>query len=1289
MKLCTKLSKRVLNLETIKTAQAKEILSLKRRVKRLENKKKLRTHGLKRFYKIGLSARVESSAEEQSLDEEDASKQGRNIADIDADTETTLVNVTAEDQGRYDDQEMFDTYVLNDEEVVVKDITVSTTTVVSIDDITLAQALVEIKTSKPKARGVIMQEPSETPTTTTIPISSKVQDKEKACRRKRKSQLIDDENLAWDNVHAMMDADYELAARKKHFAKLKAEEQRRKPPTKAQKRNQISLTQESSSKKAGDKLDQGRSKKQKVEDDKEQEELKRCLEIIPDDGDDVTIDATPLSIKTPIIDYKIYKEGKRRTVDGVEQTYLPTTVEEKLVRKNELKIDVDDLEEMDLKWQIAILTMRARKFLKKTGRKVGSNGSKTIRASRENRNREPVRRNVTMETTDAKDLVAQDGIKESVKQEEHNRQAKNPRKNKVLEGNPQLELQEKGVIDSGCSRHMTRNISYLSEYEEIDGGYVAFGGDPKGGKITGKGKISTGCGPNWLFNIDALTKSMKCKPIVAGNQSNSSVGKARVDTVPDKDLHTATIMDSRSIILFYEALITKEPRVNQEKDSVNSTNRVNAVSSTVNAASNEVNVVESNENVSAEADMTNLDTNILVSPISTTRIHKDHLVEQIIRDLHSAPQTRRMTKSVTHHDLSWIKAMRDELLQFKLQQVWTLVDLPYDKRAIGTKWIYRNKKDERGIVVRNKARLVTHGYTQEEGIDYDEVFAPVAKIEAIRLFLAYASFKDFVVYQMDVKSAFLYGKIKEEVYVCQPPGFEDPKFPDRVLSQDKYVDEILTKFIFSTVKTTSTPMETLKPLMKDENAKDIDVHLYRSMIGSLMYLTSSRPDIMFVVCTCARFQVRPKVLHLHAVKRIFRYLKGQPKLGLWYPKDSLFDLEAYTDSDYVGASLDRKYTIGGCQFRRSRLISWQCKKQTVVANSTTETEYVAAANCCGQVLWIQNQMLDYGYNFMNTKIFIDNESTICVVKNPVFHSKTKHIEIRHHFIMDSYKKRLIQIIDFLNANPIKYALTVNPTIYASCIEQFWVIVKAQIYAKVDGKKVIISKGTIRRDLKLEDEGGVDCLSNEVIFEQLLLMGRVKRLEKKKKSRTHGLKRLYKIGLSARVESSAEEQSLEEEDASKQGRNIVDIDADAETTLVNKTTEDQGRYNDQEMFDIDVFNDEKAFVEDITSVTTTTSSIDDITLAQALVEINTSKPKARGVIMQEPSETPTTTTIPISLKVQDKGKDIMVEEPLKMKKKDQISFDEQEAKRLQVEIDEQDRIAEEQEKAQLIEDENLA
>ncbi|GJS78462.1 putative ribonuclease H-like domain-containing protein [Tanacetum coccineum] len=490
----------------------------------------------------------------------------------------------------------------------------------------------------------------------------------------------------------------------------------------------------------------------------------------------------------------------------------------------------------------------------------------------------------------------------------------------------------------------------------------------------------------------------------------------------------------------------------------------------------------------------------------------------------SQEEPKKISEALT--DESWVEAMQEELLQFKLQEVWVLVDLPAGMKVIGTRWVFRNKRDERGVVVRNKARLVAQGYRQEEGIDYDEVFAPVARIEAIRLFLAFASFMGFIVYQMDVKSAFLYGTIDEEVYVSQPPGFVDPDHPKKVykvvkalyglhqaprawyatlstfleehgyrrgsidktlfikknkkdimlvqvyvddiifgstkkswcdefetlmkgrfqmssmgeltfflglqvkqsqtglfISQDKYVADMLKKFDLASVKTAITPMETKMALTKDEESADVDVHLYRSMIGSLMYLTASRPDIMFAVCACSRFQVNPKVSHLIAVKRIFKYLKGKPNLGLWYPRESPFALEAFSDSDYAGANLDRKSTTGGCQFLGRRLISWQCKKQTIVATSTTEAEYVAAANCCGQILWIQNQLLDYGFNFMNTKIHIDNESTICIVKNPVFHSKTKHIEIRHHFIRDAYEKKLIQVQKIHTDNNVADLLT--------------------------------------------------------------------------------------------------------------------------------------------------------------------------------------------------------------------------------------------------------------------------
>ncbi|GJV98564.1 putative ribonuclease H-like domain-containing protein [Tanacetum coccineum] len=409
-------------------------------------------------------------------------------------------------------------------------------------------------------------------------------------------------------------------------------------------------------------------------------------------------------------------------------------------------------------------------------------------------------------------------------------------------------------------------------------------------------------------------------------------------------------------------------------------------------------------------------TNSEYSSTPNTRIHKDHSLDNVIGDVQSSVQTRRMTKNTNEH--GFISAVYEGKYHEDLHTCLFVCFLSQEK-----------------------PKRISKALSDSAWVE--------AIFEAIRMFLAYASFMGFMVYQMDVKSAFLYGTIEEEVYVCQLLGFEDPNYPDKVYkvvkalhglhqaprtwsymgelnfflglqvkqredgifnSQDKYVAEILRKFGFTDVRTSSTPMDTEKPFLKDSDGDDVDVHLYRSMIGSLMYLTSSRPDIMFVICACARFQVTPKVSHSHAVKRIFRYLKGQPKLGLWYPRNSPFDLVAYSDSDYAGASLDRKSTTGGCQFLGCRLISWQCKKQTVVATSSTKAEYVAATSCCGQVLWIQNQMLDYEYNFMHSMISIDNNSTICIVKNPVSHTKTKHIEIIYHFIRDCYDKKLIQVV---------------------------------------------------------------------------------------------------------------------------------------------------------------------------------------------------------------------------------------------------------------------------------------
>nr|GEW27159.1 putative ribonuclease H-like domain-containing protein [Tanacetum cinerariifolium] len=452
-------------------------------------------------------------------------------------------------------------------------------------------------------------------------------------------------------------------------------------------------------------------------------------------------------------------------------------------------------------------------------------------------------------------------------------------------GNPQQALKDKGVIDSGCSRHMTGNISFLLEFEEINGGYVAFKGNPKGGKV-GKEIVSAQqyvLLPLWSNGSQDL------------QNTNDDVADAAFDVKENENgVHVSANgsdkTDNKKHDEKAKKMIKKRVLVNAVSAPVNVagpnlTNSFNIVSPSVNVVSPNFGIArkssfvdpskypddpdmpiledivysDDEEDVSAEVDLSNLETNIPVSPILTTIIHKDHHVNQIIGDLNSAPQTRSMTRMVKE---------QGELHQINDEDFHT--------------W----------IVIKNKARLVAQRHTQEEVIDYDEVFAPVARIEVIRLFLAYASFMGFMVYQMDVKSAFLYGTIEEEVYVCQPPGFKDPDYPDKVyklvkalyglhqaprawyetlanyllengfqrgkidqtlfiakrrhfassglqvkqkddgifISQDKYVAEILRKFGFTNVKSASTPIEIEKPLLKDH-----DVNAARHFIAVVSY----------------------------------------------------------------------------------------------------------------------------------------------------------------------------------------------------------------------------------------------------------------------------------------------------------------------------------------------------------------------------------------------------------------------------------------------------------------------
>jgi hypothetical protein len=223
--------------------------------------------------------------------------------------------------------------------------------------------------------------------------------------------------------------------------------------------------------------------------------------------------------------------------------------------------------------------------------------------------------------------------------------------------------------------------------------------------------------------------------------------------------------------------------------------------------------------------------------------------------------------------------------------------------------------------------------------------------------------------------------------------------------QSKFVKDLLKKFGLMDAKTINTRMATNGHLDLDEGVIPVDIKLYRSMIGSLLYLTASRPDIMFSVCMCARFQANPKECHLTAVKRILRYLKLTPNVGLWYPKGAQFEIIGYSDSDYVGCKIDRKSTSGGCQLLVRSLVSWVSKKQNSVALSTAEAEYVAAASCCAQLIWMKQTLRDYGLKFTRMPLLCDNESAVKMANNPVQHSRTKHIDIRHHFLRDHVRKR--------------------------------------------------------------------------------------------------------------------------------------------------------------------------------------------------------------------------------------------------------------------------------------------
>nr|GEU56451.1 putative ribonuclease H-like domain-containing protein [Tanacetum cinerariifolium] len=744
---------------------------------------------------------------------------------------------------------------------------------------------------------------------------------------------------------------------------------------------------------------------------------------------------------------------------------------------------------------------------------------------------------------------------------------------KVNQGNPHQAIKDKGVIDSGCSRHMTGNISFLSDFKKIDRGYVAFGGNPKGdtecvilssdyklydenhvllrvprennmynvdlknvGPLEGltclfvkatldesniwhrrlghinfktmnklvKGNLVRGLpskifennhtcvacqkgkqhkaswiGPKWLFDIDTLTMFMNYQPVVAGNQPNDNADPQNTDD----DVADAAFNVKEN-----------ENDVHVSANESNNTNRVNAVSAHVNAigpnstnstnifntTSPYINVVSLNfgitrksslvdpfkypddpdmpelkdivysddkEDVGAEADLFNLETNIAVSTIPTTRVQKYHHVTQIIGDLTSAPQTRSMTRMVKE------QGFEDPDYPDK---VYKVIKALYGLHQAPRAWyetlssyllensFQRGKIDQTLFIKKHKGDiLLVHIYMD------DIIFGSTNK-EMCKAFKKLMKDK-FQMSSMGELTFFLGLQVKQK---------DDGIF----ISQDKYVAEILRKFGFTDVKSTSTHIETKKPLLKDHDGEDVDVHIYRSMIGSLMYLTSSRPDIMFVVCACARFQVIPKVSHLHAVKRIFRYLKGKPHLGLWYPKDSPFNPVAYSDSDYAGASLDKNFTTGGCQFLE-QTASGKDLSNPLIADSLLKT------------IWYSiHHVVTKNWLFQSKWLLVKNSQIrLWLVVCPKLYGVNTPI-------CDKDSIELKELMVFMVLFDEKDGIGIT----AATAKKVNDVV--QLRALIDGKKVVVSEAIIRRDLHLDNADGIECVPNEEIFEELARMG---------------------------------------------------------------------------------------------------------------------------------------------------------------------------------------------------------
>ncbi|RVW21205.1 Retrovirus-related Pol polyprotein from transposon RE1 [Vitis vinifera] len=478
-------------------------------------------------------------------------------------------------------------------------------------------------------------------------------------------------------------------------------------------------------------------------------------------------------------------------------------------------------------------------------------------------------------------------------------------------------------------------------------------------------------------------------------------------------------------------------------------------------------------------------------------------------------------------DDKWIEAMKEELRMIEKNDTWELVDSPQHRKVIGVKWVYRTKLNADGSVNKYKARLVVKGYSQVFGVDFSETFAPVARLDTIRMLLALTAQKGWKTYQLDVKSAFLNGYLQEEIYVEQPEGFQVKGQEEKVyllkkalyglkqaprawysridehlqslgfvkspseatlyvkgtdanlivvsvyvddllvtgsneklvkefkaemlkvfemtdlglmsyflgmevkqdhdgvfISQKKYAKEILNKFHMDDCKRTSTPMNQKEKFSKDDGTEKVDESQYRSLIGCLMYLTATRPDIMFSVSLLSRFMHCASEVHLQAAKRIVRYIKGTTNYGIKYSYCQNFKLHGYSDSDWAGSIDDMRSTTGFCFNFGSGIFSWSSKKQDVIAQSTAEAEYVAANATVNQAIWIRKILADLHMKQNEpTQIHVDNQAAIAISNDSVFHGKTKHFKIKLYHLREEQKDGEVKLLYCKTEDQIADVLT--------------------------------------------------------------------------------------------------------------------------------------------------------------------------------------------------------------------------------------------------------------------------